>query len=251
MFDTHCHLAYKGMDSEKAIGNAKKAGLQGIVNCGYPRDLDKAMEIAEKHKGFVFQTFGLHPVDIIDMSEKEIADYFEFIRNNWRKCIAIGECGLDYHWFKRRDSIENQLFKKTFSKSLKLAKELDLPIVLHTRKAEEECYKMVIEHDIEKAVFHCYSGNLSLADKIFDSGFFISIATNLLRSKTTKKLAQRFPLEYILTETDSPFLSPVPGQKNEPANVKMVVEEIAKAREVSFELVDKHVIKNAKKFFKI
>lgn len=251
MFDTHCHLAYEGMDSEKAIENAKKAGLTGIIMCAYPRDLQNSMKILEKHRGFVYLSFGLHPVDIADLSDREIEEYLNFVRKNRERAVAIGECGLDYHWYKERGSEQDKRFLKFFEKCIELAKELKLPLVLHTRKAEQECFDIIIKYGVKKAVFHCYSGNLTLAKQIIDSGFYISLATNLLGSKNTKKIAKNFPLDRLLTETDSPFLSPVPGKKNEPANVKMVVEEIAKLRGISFEEADRQIVENVRKFFSI
>ena len=249
MFDAHCHLAYEDIDLEKAIENAKKAGVRGIVMCAYPGDLQSSLKILEKHRGFVHLSFGLHPIDIADMSDKEIEGYIDFIRKNRYKAVAIGECGLDYHWYKEMGSVQDKKFVMFFEKCIELSKELKLPLVLHTRKAEQECFDIIKRHGVEKAVFHCYSGNLTLAKQIIGSGFYISLATNILGSKNTKKIAKSFPLDRMLTETDSPYLSPVPGKKNEPANVKMVVGEIARLRGVSFEEVAKQTTENAERFF--
>lgn len=249
MIDAHCHLAHERMNPEKAIANAKKIGLKAIINCGYPRDCENAMEITKKNRGFVYLALGLHPVDIAKLDDEEINEYMDFIKERRKEIVAIGEIGLDYHWFPEKNSEEGKRFREFFIRCLELAKELNLPIILHTRKAEQDCFDIVMEQGIEKAVFHCYSGNLTLVRQIADSGFYISLATNLLRSKNTKKIAKSFPLNRILTETDSPFLSPVPGKKNEPANVKMVVEKIAELRGMGFEEVAEQTAKNAERFF--
>ncbi len=249
MIDTHCHLVYENTDPEPAIARARESGLDAIITCGYPKDYEKNIEVAERHRGFVFLTLGLHPIDIKDMSDGEVDKYLDFIRSRKDGILAIGECGLDYHWFPREE--ENKRFEQVFSRCLELAKELGKPIVLHTRKAEQDCFDMVVSHGIKNAVFHCYAGGMTLARQIIDSSFLISLSSNLDRSKNTKKIAKSFPLEMLLTETDSPFLSPVPGQKNEPANVKLVVEKIAELRGMSIEEVNRQTTENAVRFFKM
>lgn len=246
MIDTHCHLVYENADPEPAIARARKV-LDAIITCGYPRDYERNIEVANKHKGFVFLTLGLHPIDIKDMSDEEVDKYLDFVRSQKGEVLAVGECGLDFHWFA--DKEENKRFKLVFSKCLELAKELGKPVVLHTRKAEQDCFDIVISHGIKNGVFHCYAGGMTLARQIIDQGFFISLSTNMDRSKNTKKIAKSFPLDRLLTETDSPFLSPLSGQKNEPANVKLVVEKIAELRGMSIEEVDRQTTENAIRFF--
>jgi len=248
MIDTHCHLVYENADPEPAISRARQI-LDAIITCGYPRDYEKNIEIVEKHREFVFLTLGLHPVDNKDMSSEEVDKYLDFVRSKKDSILAVGEIGLDYHWFPEKDSEQGKMFVESFSKCLELAKQLGKPVVLHTRKAEQDCFDMVVSHGIKHAVFHCYAGNMTLARQIIDNGFFISLSSNINRSKNTKKIAKSFPLEQLLTETDSPFLSPVPGKKNEPANVKLVVERIAELRSMSVEEVDRQTTENAVRFF--
>jgi len=261
MIDTHCHLVYENTDPEPAIARAREAGLNAIITCGYPRDYEKNIEIASMHKGFVFLTLGLHPVDNKDMSDEEVDRYLDFPRSQTASISHSGEIGLDYHWLPTRKdglvqskqaikpSSENERFKAAFSKCLELAKRLGKPVVLHTRKAEQDCFDMVVSHNIKHAVFHCYAGSMTLARQIIDNGFMISLSTNMDRSKNTRKIAKSFPLEQLLTETDSPFLSPIPGKKNEPANVRMVVERIAELRGMDVREVDRQTTENAAKFF--
>lgn len=248
MIDTHCHLVYENADPEPAIAKARKV-LDAVITCGYPRDYDKNIKVVERYKGFVFLTLGLHPIDIKDMTADEVDKYMDFMRNQKENILAIGEVGLDFHWFPGEE--ENKRFKEVFSRCLRLARELGKPVVLHTRKAEQECFDMVVSHGIKNAVFHCYSGGMTLARQIIDSGFLISLSTNIDRSKNTRKIAKSFPLDMLLTETDSPFLSPMPGQKNEPVNVKLVVEKIAELRGMNVEEVDRQTTENAIKFFNL
>ena len=247
IIDTHCHLVYENADPEPAIARAGQAGLKAIITCGYPRDYEKNIEAAARHKGFVFLTLGLHPIDAKDMTDAEVDKYLEFIRSHKDGILGVGEIGLDYHWFP--DEQDNKRFKMVFSRCLELAKEINKPVILHTRKAEQDCFDMAVSHGIRHAVFHCYAGGMELARRIIDSGFMISLATNMANSKNTKKIAKSFPLESLLTETDSPFLPPVPGRKNEPANVRFVVEKIAELRGMPAQGVDEQTTKNAIRFF--
>ncbi len=202
--------------------------------------------------GFVFLTLGLHPIDIKDMNDGEVDKYMDFIRSQKDNILAVGEIGMDYHWFpKGKDKGQDKRFKAVFSKCLELARELDKPVVLHTRKAEQDCFDMAVSHGMKHVVFHCYGGGMTLARQIIDRGFLISLSSNMNRSKNTRKIAKSLPLEQLLTETDSPFLSPMPGQKNEPANVKLVVEHIAELRGISTEEVNRQTTENAVKFFKM
>ena len=251
MIDIHCHLVYNGMDPAPLIANSRKAGLDAIITCGYPRDCEKNMEIASKNKNFVFLTLGLHPVDIKDLSEPEVDKYLEFVRQHKDQIVAVGEIGLDYHWFPDKDSEQGSRFRLVFEQCLELAKSINKPVVLHTRKAEQDCFDIVQSHGIKNAVFHCYGGGMTLGRQIIDAGYFISLSSNMDRSKNTRKIAKSFPLEQLMTETDSPFLSPVPGKKNEPANVRLVVNRIAELRDMPVEEVDRITTENAVRFFGI
>lgn len=250
MIDTHCHLLHKGLleKHEKIIEDAKKS-MTAIINCGYPGDLQGSLKLSEKYKGFVYLSLGLHPIDIVRMTDQDIDDYIDIIRKNSSKIVAIGEIGLDRHWYPSEE--EQPRLRKIFEDMLELAHELKLPVVLHTRKAEEECFKMVVEKEMENVVFHCYSGNPTLAKEIIDRGYYISLGTNLLNSKNTKKISKTYPLEQLLTETDAPFLSPYPGKQNVPQNVKFVLEEMSKLRGESVEEIDKVIEKNCAKLFGI
>lgn len=250
MIDIHCHLLHKGLKEkhEQVIQEAKKS-MSAIINCGYPGDEEKSLELIKKYKGFIYLSLGLHPIDIVKMTDNEINNYIQFIREHKQDIVAIGEIGLDRHWYPEEE--KQSLLRRVFQQMLDLAKQSDLPIILHTRKAEQECYDIVVENGFKEVVFHCYSGNLTLAQKIIDKGYYISLGTNLLRSKNTKKIAKSYPLEQLLTETDSPFLSPYPDKMNVPQNVKFVLETMSELREMSVEEIDSVIMGNAKRLFKI
>jgi len=250
MIDCHCHLSYPGLDEikEKVIEEARKE-MNAIITCGYPKDWEKNLELKRKHEGFVFLTLGLHPIDIVKMTDDEIENYFETIRLHADEIVGVGEIGLDKHWYP--DEKINERFRKIFVKFLDLAKELDLPVILHLRKAEEEGFEIVTENKMKRVNFHCYAGSMTLAKKIIASGYHISLATNINNSKNSKDIARKLPIEKLLTETDSPFLSQEKGKPNMPQNVRIVLEAIARERKINFEEVDKITTENAIKFFKL
>jgi TatD DNase family protein len=250
MIDCHCHLAYKGLYEihEKVVEDARKS-MTAIINCGYPKDCEKAFEISKNYKGFVFLELGLHPIDVVEMTDDEVKKYLDFIRGHANDIVAIGEIGLDRHWYP--DEKQNERFREVFIKCLELAEELKLPAVLHTRKAEEECFKIVNEMKFKNVNFHFYSGSLTLAKKIIECDYYISLTNTLTNSKNSKKIAQKFPIEKLLTETDSPFLSPNPPNPNTPQNVRIILEKISEYRKISIEEIDKKTTNNAIKFFNL
>ena len=252
MIDIHCHLTYKGLDEikEKIIAEAKKE-MDAVITCGYPKDAKEALELGKKHEGFVHVTLGLHPIDISEMTDKEIENYLEFIRGNADNIVGVGEVGLDWHWFPEEE--KRQRYKDVFIQTLDLAKELKKPVVLHMRKAIDEGYEIVKAQGAKDVVFHCYSGGLTLAEKIMKEhdDYYISLSTNITKSKNTRKIGKRYPLDRLTTETDSPFLSPIPGEVNVPQNVKFVIEKIAELRNTEFEKIDEELTKTCKKVFRI
>ncbi len=250
MIDVHCHLTYPGLDEirEKVVENCRKK-MDAIITCGFPRDCNKALGLVHKYKKFVYLTLGLHPHDIVEMSDKDMEEYIETVKTNEKNIVGIGEIGLDNHWFP--DNKHKDRLKKFFIRCLDLSIELDLPVVLHTRKAEQECFDIVVDKGIEKAVFHSYTGNLTLAQKIVERGYYISVSTMISKSKNTKKIGSKFPLEKLLTETDAPFLSPYDNQKNTPLNVEHTLSVMSHLRNMSVKDIDKQIMKNAKEIFRI
>lgn len=250
MIDTHCHLLYKGLKEKhgEVIEDAKKS-MKAIINCGYPKDAKESLKLKKEHGGFIYLSLGLHPIDIVKMTDQEVEEYIDLVRVHEDDIVAIGEIGLDKHWYPKPE--QQARLERVFQQMLDLAKELQLPVILHTRKAEQECFDIVTENGFKDVVFHCYAGNMTLAKEIKKEGYYISIGTNLMRSKNTKKLAQRFPLEQLLTETDSPFLSPYPKKTNVPQNVGYVLEKMSELRKITVEEIDKVIEKNCEKLFGI
>jgi len=250
MIDTHCHLAHPDLikNVDQIIKDAKNQ-MDAVILSVAPDDKEESFKIYEKYKEFVYLSLGIHPINVKEMTDKEIQKYKEFVLEHKNDMVAIGEVGLDYHWIK--DKKTNIRTRRVFIEFLDIAKELNLPVILHLRKAAQEGFDIITNNDIKTAIFHCYAGNLTLAKEIIEQGYYISVSTNLMNSKNTKKIAKRFPLENLLTETDAPYLSPFPEKPNVPQNVKYILEKMSELRQQPIEEIDKVIMNNAKKLFGI
>lgn len=250
MIDVHCHMTYEGLDEikDKVLEEARKK-MEAVVTCGYPKDWEKNLELAKKFPGFVYLTIGLHPIDIKEMTDIQVQEYFDVIRNHADDIVAVGEIGLEKKWFKEEKDLDR--FKEVFIQGLELAKEIGKPVVLHLRKAEQEGFDTIVEQKMKDVIFHYYSGNITLAKQIVEKGYYISIPTTINNSGNLKDIARKFPLENLLTETDSPFSSPIPNQPNVPQNVELTIRKIAELRNTSFEEADEKTTENANRIYRL
>lgn len=218
-FDIHCHLD-KLTDPEAALVRARDAGLKLILTQGLnPENNREALRLAEQYD-VVQAALGLYPNDAIKLSAEELEAELDFIRKH--KPVAIGEVGLDFHW----DDEHQEEMKAVFRRVLALASEIKRPVIIHSRKAEEDVIELLEEFGDVKALLHCFSGKLSLAKRARSTGAYFSIPANVTRSSHFQRLVDETPMNRLLTETDSPYLSPDDAE-NEPANVVGAVEVIA------------------------
>ncbi len=261
MIDIHAHLCFDDFDSmrENLVKECERTMDAVIVTSARYDEGLCTLRICDKHPK-LFPTIGYHPVEGGDGPEKVM----ELIGKERDKIVGIGEVGLDHHWVK--DEKERSRQKAVFSDFIKLAEELEKPLIIHSWDAEEECFRMV-EHLKIPVIFHCYSGSRELAEEILKKGFFISFSTGILFSKIHRKLAKIVPLEQMLLETDAPFLSPYKyfqqkggempikdgfdPKKNYPWNISFSAEKIAEIRKVSTEEVLGKTTENAKRIFGI
>ncbi len=249
--DTHCHLdmdAYKE-DLPDVIERAKQTGVQRLICIGIDvESSQKAIKISEKFEG-VFATAGYHPHDA-----KHYPVDFDNKLRKWaadRSIVAIGEIGLDYHY----DHSPGKTQREIFIRQLEIAKELNLPVIIHSREAHEDTYSILKDSEVTSGVMHCFSGTAELAEQFMSLGFYISIAgpVTFKKSDKLKKVASSVPDEYLLIETDSPYLTPVPyrGKRNEPAYVRYVAEEVARLRGITVDDVARITSLNAARLFGI
>lgn len=254
IFDTHCHLNAKELykNHENFIISAKNAGVAAFLVVGYDYFSSKlAVELADKYD-FVYAAVGYHPVDVLKAKQSDLDKTFELLKHP--KVVALGEIGLDYHWVE--DEEERKLQKQWFIKQIEIANEHNLPIVIHNRDAMADTYQILKEHKVNKGgVMHCYSGSPEMAAELIKLRFYISMGgpVTFKNARVPKEVVAKIPLDYLLVETDCPYLAPHPlrGTMNEPKNIVYVVKEIAEIKGVSVSEVEKETYKNAKKIFNI
>ena len=252
MIDTHSHLFEDEFkeDLSLCINRCKENNVNKIVLVGFSHETNnKAQELSKKYDIF-YPTAGLHPSEATVNYLNDFNQLVEFINNN--KIYAIGECGLDYHWTKENISEQHELFKL----QCELAIKLDLPIIVHSRDASQDTFDIIKSYGGKlKGVMHCYSGSFEMALEYVKLGFYVSLGgpVTFKNAKEPKLVAEKLPIDRLLIETDSPYLAPTPhrGERNESSYVRLVLEEIARIRNMSVEELDKITTNNAEKLFKI
>lgn len=252
LVDTHAHLDFDVYDSDRdeTIQRAFDSGVKAILTIGIDvATSKKAVLLAEKYDG-IYATAGIHPNDSARATAKTVSEIEALCRLG--RVVAIGEIGLDYF----RDHSPPVQQKQIFNMHLDLAEKLNLPVIIHLRAAETDMMQILRQRKSSHycGVFHCFSGDTNLARELMALGFFISFTGNITykNSKATEVLKQ-VPLTRLLTETDSPFMAPVPhrGQRNEPGFVHKVAEKIANVHAVSIKEVAATTRQNAEKLFGI
>lgn len=257
-FDTHAHYNDEKFDEdrEQIIQETYKSGISKFVVAGYNIESSKkAIELSNKYE-FMYSICGISPNDVPQSEEelwKDIEEISKIIKqNNNKKLVAIGEIGLDYYWKKENKELQ----KQAFIAQIKLANELNLPIVIHSRDASVDMIQILKDNPVnKKGIFHCCQLNQELVRQALELGFYISFAGPITfkNSKNAPDVVKMVPLEKILIETDSPYLSPEPnrGKRNDSRNVKYVAEKIAEIRDASIEEIAKITYENAIRIFNI
>ncbi len=248
IIDSHCHLDFPkfNSDREETILRAREAGVVEMVNSGISLKGNRiSLELAETHED-IHATLGLSPDIGREGEDKEINAILAQIEANAGKAIGIGEAGLDFQDCKTNEERERQA--AAFKKVIELAKNLDKPLIVHARLAEAEVLKLV--RDVDTVIYHCYSGSVETIWEIVDMGYYISLATLVCFSEHHQNLAKAVPLENLLLETDSPFLSPRKG-RNEPAFIVDSVPIIAQLKDMEPAEIAKSTTENARRVFNI
>jgi TatD DNase family protein len=209
------------------------------------------LQLSKDYEGFIYPTFGFHPVSSQNASEEDLKIAHENIRNNLDSILAVGEVGMDYYYVTDKALRERQ--QEIFKSFLELANEYRVPIVMHVRDCEKKAVNIIEDYDdIPYFVFHCYGGSLKTAKRIMNRGdSYMSFSTMLCYSKQHQDLIEKIDLNYVLTETDSPYLAMTKEERNEPANVVKAVHKIAEIKNMDVSTVDEITTNNARKIFKI
>lgn len=237
LIDSHCHLLSSEYDDvKKAINDAFKSGVDKIIVNGY--DLKSSKEAVELSKEYenLYVAIGIGPENIDSITDEDIKSIKALVNN--KKVVAIGEIGLDYYWTK--ENKERQIY--VFEEMLKIAKESNLPVIVHNRDATKDIYELLKEYNV-KGIIHCFSGSVETAKEFIKLGFLIGIGgvVTFKNAKHLKEVVQNIPISSISLETDSPYLTPEPfrGKKNNPAYLTYIVKKIAELKGINEEEVRK------------
>ncbi|OGX61513.1 MAG: hydrolase TatD [Paenibacillus sp. RIFOXYA1_FULL_44_5] len=250
--DTHTHLDAEQFDQDRSevIQRAYEQGVTRMINVGFNREtIPSTLQLTQDYD-FIYGIIGWHPVDAIYMKAEDL-DWIEELARNHNKVVALGEMGLDYHW----DTSPRDVQEKVFREQIRLARKLSMPIVIHNRDAHQDIVRILREEKAEDVggVMHSFSGSWETAQMCMDMNFYLSFGGPITfkNAKQPKEVVSKVPMDKLLMETDSPYLTPQPfrGKRNESLYVKYVAEEAANIRGVTLEEIAKITTENALKLF--
>lgn len=252
LIDSHAHVLYDEYeDSNKVIDNAVNNGVNKImIICCTLDEAYKAIELKKNNNELFDIACGFHPEDTDKIKEEDFIDLEELMKSEY--VTALGEIGLDYYWVK--DNANEQ--KILFNRQIDLANKYNKPIIVHSRDAIKDTFDILKEHKVTRTgIIHCYSSSLEMAREFIKLGYYISFAgpVTFKNANEPKRVATNIPIDRLLVETDSPFLTPSPfrGKQNEPMYIENTYEEIARLRDIDVkELIDNVNINYAKLFYK-
>lgn len=253
IIDSHVHLNDEELFPriEEIIEKAKANGVKAFICVGYNKESSEmALDIASMYDE-VYAAIGIHPSEAKHYKDSDIAWLEENL--NHPKVKALGEMGLDYYWDKSNEVKQKELFIK----QINLANKSKLPIIIHMRDAINDTYEVIKEHKDKdlSGVMHCYSGSWEYVKNFTDLNLYISLAgpVTFKNAKTPKEVAEKISLDYLLVETDAPYLAPMPhrGKTNESKNLKYIIKEIASIKKTSVEEIEKHTFNNTVKLFNL
>lgn len=252
LFDSHAHLDDERFDGDRdaLIQKIHSEGVSNIMNIGASLKSSRAsIALAEKYD-FIYASVGVHPSEVDELSGEGMTELFEMAKHP--KVRAIGEIGLDYHYFENTDEA---LQHKWLREQLALAKELDMPVIIHDRESRGECIDELQDMKMSNGVMHCFSGSAETAKILLKMGFHISF-TGVLTFKNARRALEALaviPMDRLLIETDSPYMSPEPhrGERNHSGYVKYVAQKVAEVKGIPYDEVVEVTDNNAKRLFGI
>ncbi|MBT3518146.1 MAG: TatD family hydrolase [Candidatus Marinimicrobia bacterium] len=248
--DTHCHLFYEDLKNNLSdvLKRAEELGVNRFICVATNmEDARECLLLGETHDN-IFASVGVHPHDAKDAPEDFVDQIYDLM--TFDSMVAVGEMGLDYF----RNISDPEIQKDVFRTQMEIAQELNKPIIFHNRDADQDMIKILKEFPDVRGVAHCFSSNLETANAFLDLGYYISFSGNLtFKNSHLPEVAKELPLDRILVETDSPYLSPVPhrGKPNEPGRTRFVAEKLAEIHGVSLELIAEKTTENASSLFQI
>ena len=252
IFDTHAHLDDRAFDQDRdsLLSRLPEEGIALLMNPGCSLASSQAAVSLSNQYSYIYAAVGSHPDAADEVNDGVLEQYRALCRDN-PKVKAIGEIGLDYHY----EDIPRDIQKRSFRAQMGLARELDLPVIVHEREAHEDGMKIVEEFPSVTGVFHCYSGSLEMAKWLIERGWYIGFGGVLTFKNARKALevAGNIPLERIVLETDCPYMAPEPfrGRRNDPGKLYRVAEKLAQLRGMTVEEVQAITLENGKALYRI
>jgi len=249
LIDVHCHLDLPDFDGDRemVIRKAKEEGIVAIINSGLGSVSGcKTLRLAEEFHGYIYSTLGLEPYNL---DGEEFWEVERLIRENRGTIVGIGEVGLDYRWTRGEEA--RRLQRDRFRSYIHLAKELDLPLIVHSRSAGKYALQILEEEGAERVLLHAFDGSLGWVMAGVKLGYFFSIPTSVWHSSQKQKLAKHLPLSHIMVESDAPVLSPFGRERNVPANLVYAVKKIGEIKGIEENIIKNETFQNAINFFQI
>jgi len=248
MFDAHTHIDMRHFknDRDRVIQRARDVGLVGLVTSSIsPASFRITLGILKKYNDFIFHSAGC---SVSQVTMDEANQIIALTRKYSTDIVAVGEVGLDYHWVKEPRARKAQ--EPIFSKFIDLATELNLPIVIHSRKAEARATELLESQFSGDVLMHCFDGDPVVAKRVADNGWYISLPANFSKYRNRVQSAEILPLEQILLETDGPYLSPT-SERNEPANIQYGCESLSQVLNQPIEKIADMTTTNSKRFYRL
>ena len=252
LFDTHAHMDDHAFeeDREALLRSFPEQGLALVMNPGCSLESSRNVDKLTQEYDFLYGAVGSHPDVADEVNEAVLEEYRRICKQN-PKIKAIGEIGLDYHY----EDIPREIQQRAFRMQMELARELNLPVIVHERDAHEDGMKIVTEFPEITGVFHCYSGSYEMAKWLIDRGWYIGF-TGVLTFKNARKaieVAKQIPLDRIVLETDCPYMSPEPfrGKRNDPGKLYRMAERLAEIRDLTVEQIHAITTENGKRLYRI
>ena len=251
IFDTHAHYDDESFkdDVDAIFQDLKNHDVSLVLDpgCDFQSSLN-SLKLSEKYD-FVYTAVGLHPEEVGDSSLDELEQLFMLLGH--QKCVAIGEIGLDYYW----DKSQKDLQKMVFRMQMEWAAETEKPVIIHDREAHGDCLNMIRDYPEVTGVFHCYSGSAEMAKELLNRGWYLGFDGPITYKNNKKAISvlEICPLERILVETDSPYLSPVPmrGRRNDSRNLPYIIDKIAEVKGCSSDEIRDITTQNGIRLFNI
>ena len=248
IIDTHAHLDMLN-DPKRAIEEALEAGVEKIIVPGVePDTFEKVIKLADEYEN-VYAQVGVHPSEAQKFSDDTAGRMMELAAH--KKVVAIGEIGLDYYWDKTFVDVQ----KKVFKTQIEIANALKLPVVVHDREAHGDTFEILEQMGAKKVLLHCFSGSLEFAKRCVEKGWFIALGgvVTFKNAKKVRQVAKEIPLEHIMLETDTPYLTPHPyrGEENAPKYIVLSAKEIANLKDTALSEVERVTTANEQNFFNV